>query len=373
MIPRWASRRLTCAVFIGLLGLGAAPAPPAQWQDGYRFPVPEIDWAPRGTVCFRADPAPIIDGLLDDPAWKNAPWTEDFTDIQGPLRPAPRFRTRARLLWDDQYLYIGAEMDEPDLWATLTTRDAVIFHDNDFEVFIDPDGDTHQYYELEMNALNTVWDLLLIQPYRDGGPAVNAWDIAGLKTAVHLDGTVNDPSDRDRGWTVEIAIPWDVLGQCAHRPAPPAPGDQWRVNFSRVEWTRDVAGGRYVRRRDPATGRDLPEDNWVWSPQGLINMHYPEMWGFVQFSARTGGAEAFQRDPEGAVAWKLRLVYYAERDRQEKSEGLTADGRDLRPPVDPTQVRIWTLPDGFEATAPSLDGKSLWHIREDGRIWKSAP
>ena len=86
------------------------------------------------------------------------------------------------MLYDDNYFYFAAELDEPHVWATLTDRDAVIYHDNDFEVFIDPDGDNHLYYELEINALGTEWDLLLVKPYRDGGPAINAWDIQGLQT-----------------------------------------------------------------------------------------------------------------------------------------------------------------------------------------------
>ena len=89
-------------------------------------------------------------------------------------------------------------MEEPDVWATLTARDSVIFHDNDFEVFIDPDGDTHEYYELEVNALGTEWDLMLVQPYRDGGPPIDAWDIAGLETGVDVRGTINRPGDSRR-------------------------------------------------------------------------------------------------------------------------------------------------------------------------------
>ena len=54
----------------------------------------------------------------------------------------------------------------------MTEKNGVIFHDNDFEVFIDPDGDNHQYYEFEMNALNTIWELTLPRPYRAGGEAV---------------------------------------------------------------------------------------------------------------------------------------------------------------------------------------------------------
>ena len=138
-------------------------------------------------------------------------------DIEGDAKPKPRCATRMKMLWDDQYLYIAAELEEPHLWATLTEHDSVIFQDNDFEVFLDPDGDNQNYCELELNALNTTWDLLLTKPYRDGGRAINAWEILGLKTAVHLDGTLNDPRDKDRGWTVEIAWPWKGLKELTSR------------------------------------------------------------------------------------------------------------------------------------------------------------
>ena len=165
---------------------------------------------PRGYVCYRAHTPLEIDGKLDKPQWKAVPWTDDFVDIEGDKKPRPRFRTRAKMLWDDTYLYIGADLEDPHVWATLTEHDSVIYHDNDFEVFIDPDGDNHDYYELEINALNTEWDLRLVKPYRDGGPALNSWEIPGLKKAVHVDGTLNDPRDTDRGWSVELALPWKV-------------------------------------------------------------------------------------------------------------------------------------------------------------------
>jgi hypothetical protein len=225
-----------------------------------------------------------VDGALDEPSWQKAPLTELFVDIEGESRPRPRHQTRARMLWDDQYFYIGAEIVEPHLQATLTKRDSVIFQDNDFEVFIDPNGDRNEYYELEINALNTVWDLFLPKPYRDGGKAQDSWDIVGLKSAVRIDGTLNDPSDIDRGWQLEIAIPWRALAKYAHRPTPPREGDLWRVNFSRVEWQFEVVDGRYVK----VPGKR--EDNWVWSPQGLIDMHLPERWGMVRFTKTGGGA-----------------------------------------------------------------------------------
>jgi hypothetical protein len=232
---------------------------------------------PKSYLC-PTTPAPVnVDGKLDDEAWNRAAWTSDFVDIEGDAKPRPRFRTRVKMLWDDQYFYVSAEMEEPHVWATLTKHDSVIFHDNDFEVFIDPNGDTLEYYEFEINALNTGWDLFLPKPYRFGGKARNEWEIPGLKTGVHVDGTLNDPRDSDRGWSVEIALPWKALGEYAHKPAPPGPGDEWRVNFSRVQWRHEIVDGKY--RKVPGT----KEDNWVWSPQGAVNMHIPERWGVIRF------------------------------------------------------------------------------------------
>ena len=287
------------------------------------------------------------------------------------------------MLWDETYLYIGAYLEEPHLWATLTERDSIIFEDNDFEVFIDPDGDTHAYYELEMNALNTVWDLLLVKPYRDGGPAVHAWDIQGLRTGVHLMGTLNDPGDRDKAWTVEIALPFAVLKECIPgKPERPEPGEQWRVNFSRVEYGLDIVNGRYVKKKDAASGQPLPEDNWTWTPQGVINIHYPEMWGFVQFSSKTPGRgrERFARRPEEKLKWALRRIYYAERrlfaDRSAFSADLTALGLEKENAL---KIKGWAYPPAifvtpglFEAVYRAKSGES-WHIRQDGLVWKEVP
>ncbi|MFQ5653336.1 MAG: carbohydrate-binding family 9-like protein [Planctomycetota bacterium] len=333
------------------------------------FPVPRIPWNPRRAVIYRTDSPPMIDGNLDDAPWQAAAWSRDFVDIEGGLGPPPRFRTRVKMLWDDDCFYVAAWLEEPHVWAKLTRRDSVIYHDNDFEIFIDPDGDTHLYYELEINALGTEWDLLLAAPYRDGGPAIDSWDIAGLRSAVQVDGTLNDPSDRDRGWSLEIALPWSVLEEAAGKAGPPEPGDQWRLNFSRVEWRADIRDGAYVRILDPPPGRSRPEDNWVWSPQGLINMHYPEMWGIVQFSGRVAGdeTEAFARHEEDRVKWILRQIYYRERSRHAAHGSYSDDLEALGLGDLPYPVRLVATPSLFEASI-TLHGETL-RIAQDGRVW----
>jgi hypothetical protein len=334
-----------------------------------------LPFAPRRYVAYRAPSRMHVDGKLDEPAWAAAPWSEPFIDIEGETRPAPRFRTRAKMLWDDEYFYVAADMEEPDIWATLTERDSVIFHDNDFEVFIDPDGDTHEYYELEVNALGTAWDLMLIKPYRDGGPAIHAWDIAGLQAGVDIRGTLNRPGDRDEGWTVEIAMPWKILREAASDRKPPQPGARWRVNFSRVEWYADVTAGRYARRLKPGTTERLPEDNWVWSPQGAINMHMPERWGYVQFSgARAGsGTDVFIEDVDEPIKWALRRLYYRQRAVRagKGSYATTLDALNvasIRVPGGEFRPVLYATASLYEITANGFNG-GVVHINQDGRVW----
>ncbi|MHB8521831.1 MAG: carbohydrate-binding family 9-like protein [Limisphaerales bacterium] len=335
------------------------------------------DWArmaaitPHGYVCYRASGPIQIDGRLDEPSWDRAPWTEDFADIEGPGKPRPRFRTRAKMLWDDQFFYVAAELEEPHVWGTLTRHDSVIFQDNDFEVFIDPNSDNHEYYEFEMNALNTTWDLLLKRPYKDGGPAINEWEIHGLKTGVQVRGTLNNPRDVDQGWTLEIAFPWKALAEYAHRPSPPQNGDQWRVDFSRVEWQIDIGSGKY--QKVPRTR----EDNWIWSPPGIIDMHRPERWGYVQFTTGKAGRVQFKPDPTGPARDLLQKIYYAQRDFQQKHGHWAASlaELDLASVALPALVRslsVQPTADGFQASAdlkrPQNKLRRL-HIRQDSLLW----
>jgi hypothetical protein len=356
------------------IGLWARPGNPKDSPEKMAAPAQSEDVEyvpPRHYVCYRANSPIRIDGRLDKPAWNAVPWTEDFVDIEGPAKPKPRFRTRVKMLWDDQCFYVGAELEEPHVWATLTRHDSYIFHDdNDFEVFIDPNGDNHEYYEFEINALSTGWDLFLPRPYRDGGKALNTWEIPGLKTAVHVDGTLNNPRDKDRAWSVEIAFPWKALMELQEGDPPPRDGDQWRVNFSRVEWQHRVVKGKY--QKVPGT-----QDNWVWSPQGAINMHMPEKWGYVQFSTAKVGSARFRPDPAGPARHLLHRIYYAQKEYRKKHHrwagsldelGLARLGHESL--TGPPRMEVTTS--GFEATVEINlpEGKrQFWHIRQDSRIW----
>ncbi len=285
-----ASKSKICLLWLFLL-----VSPPVMAQE-----------VPRKYCAHKVSEPVTIDGNGEESAWAGVPWSEDFVDIANLNKP--KYQTRVKLIWDDSYLYCLAQLEEKDVWATLKQRDTVIFYNNDFEIFLDPDGDTHNYYELEVNALNTVWDLFLTKPYRNGGTVLDSWDIQGLKSAIQIDGTLNDPSDQDLGWTLEIAIPWVVITEAA-RPSRIPGNSYWRINFSRVNWDYKIAEGRYERAKD-LTGKYLPEYNWVWSQQEVVNMHEPERWGYVYFStAHPDKPCDFPIPPEEAVKRRMYAIY----------------------------------------------------------------
>jgi hypothetical protein len=324
---------------------------------------------PKTYVATKTTTPIVIDGDDSDASWSKADWTDLFEDIENNVKP--KYATKVKMLWDETNFYILAKIDEPHVWANLKQRDTIIFYNNDFEVFIDPDSDTFNYYELEINALNTAWDLFLSKPYRENDNVVlNDWNIPGLKSAVKIKGTLNNPNDLDEGWMLEMAIPWASYRKSYNEKNVPA--DQfWRVNFSRVNWQHTVTNGSYERKKD-ADGKFLPEYNWVWSPMGVINMHEPEKWGYVYFSSKEG-KENFTIPQDEKVKWELYNLYRAQKEYYEKhktwaksvadltKETISVEGKILKPIVENHAT-------GYNISVKSPFSNQIWIIRQDGKI-----
>jgi hypothetical protein len=260
-------------------------------------------------ACYRTRNPLVIDGKLDEPAWIKVPKSPRFIDVIGG-NPG-FFDTRAALLWDDDALYIAFWCEEPYPAAHLTERDSLIWFENDLEVFIDG-GDT--YYEFEVNALNTVYEVFYIwkDAYRKGGrfdvpefdilaqnaltfggnhdrtghffwrgshPRMNrwafrGWDFPGLKTAVHIDGKLNDDTAVSKGWTLELAFPWQGMKWLANgRALPPKDGDVWRLFLGRYE--KLMLNGAEVHV------------GWSWDKIGTDDNHYPERFTPITFTTQT--------------------------------------------------------------------------------------
>lgn len=268
------------------------------------FPWPD-DRIARYTA-YRAAAPLEIDGRLDEPSWQGAPRSPRFVDL---MRGTPAIHdTRAAVLWDDECLYVGYWVEEPFVAASLAERDSLIYTDNDVELFI---AGRDAYYEFEINALGTIYEVFFIweEAYERGGysaiPAFRRdqpqaqpfngvgftthprgprigfwnWDFPGLRSAVAIDGTLNDHTDRDRSWTVELALPWagmQPLAQADGRALPPRDGDVWRLDFSRFNQYREAP---------PAND----SGGWAWSAHGVWDSHIPECFPYITFSDRVVG------------------------------------------------------------------------------------
>ena len=314
-------------------------------------------------VCQKSIGSINVDGRANEPSWFKAKWTSDFVDIEGNKNPRPYLKAQVKMLWDNEFFYFYAKLEEPHVWASLKQRDTVIYWDNDFELFIDPNEDTQNYFELELNALNTVWDLMLTKPYRDGGKAITSWDIKGLKTAVHIEGTLNNSSDVDSYWSVEAAIPWKSLQEITPKKDRLIAGKTMRVNYSRVQWETEVINGKYIKKK-------LPENNWVWSPQRAIAMHEPEFWGRVYFSS-TANEEVYFDERSEKVRQLLYSIHRAQRSRFKKLSSFSENKEDV---YDGSPNINWTLDaDTYwyhvKMVDPYIEGL-IWYIDENGKIWK---
>jgi hypothetical protein len=248
-----------------------------------------------------------VDGNIDKDVWRNAQWSKRFVDMV--TGDPGMFNTQSAILWNDTHLYIAFLAEEPFLEARQTERDSLIFLENDLEVFIDG-GDC--YYELEVNAANVIYEVFFIwkdaytrgskfdipifdvhqaTAYTFGGNydrsaatfwkgthprgirwAFTGYDLPGLETAVRVDGTLNDNSDIDKGWSLEIAIPWSSLSLLANgRSIPPSNGDIWTMFLGRFQ--KLMASGMEVETH-PAM---------VMTSHGIYDTHLPDKWSKIKF------------------------------------------------------------------------------------------
>lgn len=257
--------------------------------------------------CLRVPPVSATEGRLDSPPWTHLPRSHRFVDL---VNGTPGLLdTRVMACWDEHALHIGFWVEEPNVQARLTERDSLIWTENDVEIFL---GGEDCYYEFEINALGTVYEVFyvwqdaysgsrfardprfdLVQRNVDvlGGfqdalryrrhPRGKRWafmdyDFPGLKTAVHVDGNLNNPMTVDRGWTVEVSFPWEGFTDLLpSRTFPPRPGDTLRADFSRFEALS--CNGQTV---NPSLG-------WALNEHGLYDSHIPECFSILRFTEET--------------------------------------------------------------------------------------
>jgi hypothetical protein len=214
----------------------------------------------------------VIDGKLNEASWANASSTLPFTLWDG--RPAPAsLQTTAKMLWDDQYLYLGFSVKDPDVYATYTGRDVPCWEQDNFEAFVTVPGTTG-YIEVEGSPKGAIWDGSFTNVLQGPGGSYN---FATLRVAAHVNGTLNNSSDQDAGFTGEIRLSFSDIYQ-GTPGGPPTNGTQLRMNLNRINWnTPAIQGG------PGATGSDT---YYAWSPVpgSSVSFHRPDDFGTVTLS-----------------------------------------------------------------------------------------
>jgi hypothetical protein len=204
----------------------------------------------------------VVDGKLDDKAWAGANKVEFL--FPWDYQTGAKQKTAARLLWDDNYLYVGYDCDDADIVAHFDRRDDPTYRDDAVEIFINPDPKQLDfYYGLEMNAKATLYDYFYAFPKL----LLKRIDFQGVQLATHLRGTLNQTSDKDQGWSLEVAIPWANFEELTKRTGPPQPGEVWTANLNRWD-------GVEPNRR---------LSQWSDSSEAKANPHNPSRFGQLVF------------------------------------------------------------------------------------------
>ena len=211
-----------------------------------------------------------IDGQLTEPEWQAAALTERF--VHQETGAATRLSTQAKFLWDDEYLYIGFICQDSNVWGTLKNRDQALYASNDVvEIICDSDGDGLNYFEVQVNPLETVLDLTINKPYTDGGQSDISWNLSDQHAAVWVDGTLNDTRDTDTQWTCEVALPFaelEFMATSLHFP--PQNGEQWRMQLGRYDY--------------PYMGSSGNPELSAWDQTNDPSFHVPARFGRITFS-----------------------------------------------------------------------------------------
>ncbi len=219
-------------------------------------------------VCKRATGAIKIDGKLDEASWEKAEPTAEFV-FPWPEQPGEKQRTEGKLIWDDEALYVGYTCRDKDIVAKFEDRDDPVYRDDCVEIFINPaPAQTAYYYGLEMNCRGVLYDYFYIWPTT----LLKRFDLEGAELATTWIGTLNDSSDRDRVWYLEVRIPFENFE--AFYPDPPGDGERWRVQMNRWDGTDKRALSEWT-----PSGKDWPDP------------HRPRGFGILEFSGAPVGSD----------------------------------------------------------------------------------
>jgi hypothetical protein len=225
----------------------------------------ESDIVTRSAVCRWAVDPPVLDGKLDDRCWQSAAVIDRFASFWTDP-PKSRLGTKAYLVWDDDALYYAGSMTDAELRSFGTKRNDHLWNGDVFELFLKPIAERPEYFEFQANPRGVVFEAPFPKRGHDFGGFASA-PILGNKAVVALDGTLDQPGDRDQGWSVEGRIPWSAFAASGGRPKPSA---RWLFAICRYDYGKEGT--------QPITMSSAPLTK--------SNFHRYEDYGTIRFEGR---------------------------------------------------------------------------------------
>ncbi|MCE5237645.1 carbohydrate-binding family 9-like protein [bacterium] len=246
---------LLLVLTLGSCALAVAQAPPP-WGEPFSL------GKSAAYQCVRADKPIVIDGSLDDPAWARAQEIEHFVVpprmnwIEFRMITARRARSQshARLMWDDKYLYLGAELEDRDIYcATPAGHDNPFGPDDIIELFVKPSDEQPWYWEFHVVPSSCTRDYFYARRGSGGDKRWMKYE-SGMEAKVTVVGTFDDWSDRDNKWIAEMRLPWSAFDRWGGKPQV---GDTWRFLVSRYDYSVHLEDGSELSAAAP-----LPWQNY---------------------------------------------------------------------------------------------------------------
>ncbi len=255
--------------------------------------------------CYKTSEPIIVDGIIDEEGWSNVPWLNFYGLVDGSEAPYP---SQVKMVWDSKYIYIAFNSETPNAWGSVSKEQGepqklrespFIMHFDDFvKIFLDPDSDGKNYIEIHINALNHRNDMWVgygstkADRYSLDSSPTNwhlEWNCPGILSNVGVQGTLNNPHDTDKGWTLEVAIPWESMKQFTLGHCPPEAGDVWRAHLGRLYREKKAGDKSY----------------YTWPVIGIEDCHKLDRYGYLIFSDKPAVMKSKTADSSNPLKWKM--------------------------------------------------------------------
>ncbi len=303
-------------------------------------------------VFFLKEPLKI-DGSGEDIGWKNISWSSRFSSVADGSVQKNSFDTRFKMGVYKDSVYFFIKVYDENIWATTHQIDSHFFDDELVNIYIDSNADEYDFFVLHLNPLGNIYAEFFERGNKN--PLYRfTLDSTMVKYKVKVEGTLNQPGDKDKYWQAELAMPINfkykdkVLLQ---------KNDMWKLNVSRNIWQTTILSGSYKKVINSDNGKKILLDAWEWSCQWGNDIDFVELWGDCIFNKELlSDKNKLNLKEIRKIKWELRNIYYAQSFYFNKHKRYAKKIADLRD----TGFLISQMRYNPEIRARKTSYKALW-------------